>query len=123
MTVFISIVAVITAIVILATKSVDLASSIIKYRKDKPTPTVPIATSIASQNMWRLRVWRAVEDLLSSLLSGFIIFGVMQASGPVTRFDVGAVGMAIIIYASTLRSKPNAQQIGAANERQTGHGK
>jgi hypothetical protein len=108
MTIFISVVAVITAIVILATKSVDLASSIIKYRRDNPTPTVPIDTSTARHNMWRRRVWRAVEDFLNTLLSGFIVFSVMRSARPATGFDVGVIGLAIIIYASTLRPKPDA---------------
>jgi hypothetical protein len=34
-----------------------------------------------------------------------IIFSVMWASGPITKYDIGVVGLAIIIYASTLRSK------------------
>ncbi|MBI3852302.1 MAG: hypothetical protein HY298_18765 [Verrucomicrobia bacterium] len=108
MTPFIIVLATITAIVMLAAKSVEFVSAIIKYRKDNPTPTVPSATSNDSQKISLRLLWRAVGDLMTSFFAIGMVVGLMFFSGPATKVDVGLAGLAIIIYVSTLRSKPSA---------------
>src|SRR3972149_7257749 len=97
MTSFIIVVTVITAIVILATKIVELISTITKYQKERITPMAERNTSVAVQKISKRRILSDLEDLLYLFIAFSLFIWLLYSNEPIKRSDLGYLAMIIIV--------------------------
>lgn len=93
MTIFISVMAALTAIAVLATKVVELYSAIHKHKRETPTPPASTATSTPSQTTARRVSFREVVDLvLIAYWLGFLVFMSLKSTETATKQDISLLG-------------------------------
>jgi hypothetical protein len=98
MNLFIIVVAAITTIVILATKIVDLVSTITKYQREKITPNAERNTSIIAQKISKRHILKEFWDFINLCMSSAMLFWLLFSDEPIRRFDLGILGFIIIVY-------------------------
>ncbi|HTS19589.1 MAG TPA: hypothetical protein VMP11_18585 [Verrucomicrobiae bacterium] len=97
------IVALIAAVVVLATKVVDLWSSILKFRSEHPK-TAAIADSASpgtqshkhSKSEW-FDILLDLFSLFVLLLSYFLMLMLFFSKGPATKQDVAVIGFVVVV--------------------------
>ena len=97
------IVGLVAAIVILVTKIVELKLAIVKYRKESPTTTTATTTAtIASASPKKKRSLRGLLqqliDVFALIGSYLIVLGLFLSKGPVTKQDLGSIGIVVVFW-------------------------
>lgn len=100
MQVFITLVAAITAIIILTTKIIELKSAFIKYRAEKTTPKSDSNTANEAQKTSKRDVWRSVEAFTQMLCGFWFILVLFTAKGPMTPQHIAIGSLAVILFVS-----------------------